>query len=639
MIEVLIGPANSGKTETLISRVAEAVTAGRRGIYLVVPSAYSAGPLFDALSEKIESQPSQPLTTFPGLYRTILHHENGERPVLKLIERDRVLRFVIGRLARAGELQYFGETAEMPGLVNALAAFIDELWRSGTSPADFTGLAETRGLKDRDIAQVFAGYAAALDSLSAVDEESAGHAALSALTNSAGARHWPSLVAVESFDFLTALQVRLLSALAARGVEVVVNLTYDEARVLHYWQHPTFARLHAAGSIFTRYETEPKGVIQVAAAALMNEQSPTAGVETSLTDERPTAPEITIVSAPDRAAEVRAAAREIKRLAVEHHITPDKVAIVCRSLSAYAHHLERIFGECAIPLAIETPLAVTENPAVVALLRVLNLAGQSFPRRACLDVWRSPYFDWSEFGLDENAINLLDSLSLAAHITRGREQWARAIADLAGKGKHEKIGVEHSPLEDESEADRRARYQQLAVNLERWLDALTPFAHATREAHFAWASSLIERLRVSERAAGGERAQRDGRALKEFDTVFKAFAHHDLTGRLMQQANDPAPEEISWQAFVSELQRMLSIITYDRDGAAAASVVAQEAHRLRPRRYRAVFVLGLIEGEFPARLTEHAPYTMAEREELRQAGLDLTETANDPGADLLQFHK
>src|SRR2546423_545513 len=109
--------------------------------------------------------------------------------------------------------------------------------------------------------------------------------------------------------------------------------------------------------------------------------------------------------------------------------------------------------------------------------------------------------------------------------------------------------------------------------------------------------------------------------------------------RLADKSDGPAAHDISWQAFVAEVERMLSVVTYDRDPLARPCVVAQEAHRLRPRHYRVVFVLGLIEGEFPARLTERAPYTLAERAELRQAGLDLTETITDAGADLLQFYK
>jgi ATP-dependent helicase/nuclease subunit B len=643
MIEALIGPANSGKTETLVAHVADAVAMKRRGVHLVVPSAPAAGVLHELLSGKMGSlslKDRHPVvTTFPAFNRAILDKSNVHYHWMTLIDRDRVLRLVIAELAQSGRLSYFGETAEMPGLVNSLGALIEELWRSAIAPQDFAHIAETRSDKDRDIAQVFARYAAALEALNAVDSESAGHAALSAVEKTSEPHQWFSLIAVDGFDFLTAMQVRLLSTLAARGVEVLVSLTYDEARAIHYWQRPTIARLQAAGATFTHCATEPNSRIQVAAAALMNEQQAAQFIANRSFKDASTASEMTIISAPDRAAEVRSVAREIKRLVIENRITLDEIAIVCRSLSFYAHHIERIFDECAIPVTMDVPLAVTENPAVVALLRLLNLSGQTFSRRPCIEAWRSPYFDWSEFGLDEKAVDLLEAISLAENLTRGREQWRRAMTTFADRAEREPIRVEYDAHEDQSEADRRARYEQLAANLDRWFDALTPPARATREAHFAWASRLIERLRVDEQAASGAKAQRDGRALKEFNSILAALAHNDLTKRLADKPDEPAAHDISWQAFAAEVERMLSVVTYDRDPLARPCVVAQEAHRLRPRRYRVVFVLGLIEGEFPARLTERAPYTLAEREELRHAGLDLTETINDAGADLLQFYK
>src|SRR5205085_4285770 len=144
-------------------------------------------------------------------------------------------------------------------------------------------------------------------------------------------------------------------------------------------------------------------------------------------------------------------------------------------------------------------------------------------------------------------------------------------------------------------------------------------------------------------AASGDTAARDGRALEEFKALLGVVAHDPLIRRVAgqgdEQADEQADDNIAWPAFVAEVERALASVSYDRGTVARPCVVAQEAHRLRPRRYRVVFVLGLIEGEFPARLTERAPYTLAERAELRQAGLDLTETITDAGADLLQFYK
>lgn len=643
MIHVLVGPANSGKTETLTAGIAAAVVAGRRGAHLIVPSAPAASVLRESLNEKIGDlslQDRHPaVTTFPAFYRAILDKSGVAYHWMNLIERHRVLRFVIAELAQSGRLDYFGETAELPGLVNSLGELIDELWRSRITPEDFAHIAEERSDKDRDIARVFTHYAAALESLNAVDAESAGHAALSAIAKVKDLRRWFSLIAVDGFDFLTATQSQLLCALAKRGVEVLVSLLYDEARALHYWQRPTMARLRATGASFTHYRIAPKTSIEVAAARFMSEPNAAEIWDKDLSEVTAGEGEIRIISAPDRALEVRTVAREIKRLAIEDHVALDEIAIVCRSLSFYAHHIERIFGECAIPVVIDASLAVKANPAVVAFLKLLSLRGESFPRRGCIEVWRSPYFDWSEFSLDEQVVDLLDAISFAENVTMGRDQWRRAVISAAKDAERERFRTEYDSHEDQSAADRLARYDRLAANLDHWFDALTPPTRATREAHFAWVTGLMVRSRFEERAASGENVSRDCRALKEFNSILAAITHNDIAKRLANKPNEPAANDISWQAVVTEIEGALAVVTYDRDVVAPPCVVAQEAHRLRPRPYRVVFALGLIEGEFPARVTERAPLTFVEREELRQAGLDLTETIHDAGADLLQFYK
>ncbi|MFL6276739.1 MAG: PD-(D/E)XK nuclease family protein [Blastocatellia bacterium] len=643
MINVLIGPASSGKTETLVARLAEAVAAGRRGAHLIVPSMPAAAVLRELLSAETADLPLQSshpvVTTFPMLYSRIFNKSGIAYQWLSSIERDRLLRLVINDLAQSGRLGYFAETAELPGLVNSLGIWIDELWRSHNTPEDFNRIAAGRSEKDRDIAQVFAGYAAALERLNVVDEESAGHVALAAIETARAPHDWVSLIAVDGFDYLTAVQVRLLSTLAARGIEVIVSLTYDEARAIHYWQRPTIARLQAAGARLTNGATTSAGRIQLAAAALMNEPSASALIDPDSVPQDFQSGEITIISAPDRAAEVRSAAREIKRLALDDQLRLDEIAIICRSLSVYAPHIERIFGECAIPVTLDGSVQLMDNPVVAAVLRLFNLSGQSFKRRACVEAWRSPYFSWTEFGLDEQAVDLLDAISLARNVIQGRDQWRAAMNPAAESvGRDRGLG-EHIQSEDESEADRQAHYQRLATGLEQWFGAMTPRLRATREVHFEWATNLIERLCVDLQAANGETAARDGRALEKFKEMLKALARDGITMRGAGHLDERATGEISWPVFVAEVERTLAVVTYDREAVAGPCVVAQEAHRLRPRRYHVVFVLGLIEGEFPARLTERAPYTRAERVELRQAGLDLTETIMDAGADLLQFYK
>jgi ATP-dependent helicase/nuclease subunit B len=542
----------------------------------------------------------------------------------------------------------------MPGLIGAVAGFIDELCRSGATAADFVRFARGRGPKDQDLALIYESYFAALASSNAVDPESAGLSALLALESSdhraeSASRTGDgpgffqksnfSLVAADGFDFYTPVQVRLLSALAARGVEVIATLTYEEGRAVHLWQERTVERLKNAGAEIVRFSCEQSSVIERAAARLMVDGVRGADAENAdaKNADAENADAIQIISAPDRAAEVRAAAREVKRLAVEDGFAVNDFSIICRSLSQYSHYLERVFRECSIPIVLDSPLALGENPLAVAVERLLSLHATQFSRRACIDCLRSPYFDFSHYGLDESAVDMLDRISLGGNITRGRDQWVEAIA-AAGHAMNRK----HRQHDDEEEAgteeERATRYASLDAGIRAFFNDITPAHTATRGEYAHWVLGLLERLRVKQRAENCETSSRDFTAYQSLEAVIGITGSE--RGVLSRRDSISRRERaVSWLHFFTELDRAIAADNFPRPKEPGLAVLAQEVHSLRPRRFRAVFVLGLVEGEFPARATETAPYTLVEREELRSAGIDLTETPADAGADLTQFYK
>jgi ATP-dependent helicase/DNAse subunit B len=436
-MQLLVGPPNSGKSERVISRVGEAL-AGRRGrVYLVVPSARAADVVRDRLAASLEAHavgsPKQAVVTFPDLYTAILRERGIDLEWLSQVKRERLLRRVVSRLKESGQLAYFGSIYDRVGLISALAEFTDELWRSRTDPAAFARVARDGSPKDRDVALIFERYQKALAEARAIDAEGAGLMALSAIQMiPVRAERGSSpirMVAADGFDFYTAVQVGLMSKLASLGVETIATLTCEQGRDVHLWQEPTLARFTGARAEVVACTAAPRTEIERAACDLMKDD-----VKRS-SDDDPVVEAIQIVSAPDRAAEARFAAREVKRLVIERGYALDDIALVTRSLGQYAANLERVFAECSIPLAVDCLSPLAENPLVISLLRLLRLALDSFPRRACLDCLRSPYFDLAAFGLDQNAVDSLDRLSLNENVLGGRDQWKEAIIATGEKGR------------------------------------------------------------------------------------------------------------------------------------------------------------------------------------------------------------
>ncbi len=629
-MKLLIGPANSGKTSHVISRIAAALGERQSRPLLVVPSELAAAEMKSRLNESMIAksiiQPKELVSTFPALYRTILNHTGHYLNWISTIERYRLLRNVVNDQNEAGKLEYFDLIADKPGLISALGGFIDELRRSGTTPDDFALIAESRNAKDRDVAKIFAEYATRLAAGDDTESEGAGLVALKALeaaeknpkTENAALPY--TLVTADGFNFYTAVQVKLLSLLSALGVEVVTTLTYEEGRAIHIWQEPTRARFAAHATDIVACASAPANLIDRAAIGFMRDD------DACSKNEKGTEEAIDLISAPDRLTEVREVAREIMRLIREDRLRVDEISVVCRSLDSYTAHLERVFDEWAIPLKCDRSSALGENPLIISAQKLLSLSEKNFPRRAFLDSLRSPYFDFSFAGLDADSITALDRLSIDEKIIRGRDQWREAII---ATGERVKKRGETDELEEESDEERKARYSLLCERMDTLFQTLTFSPRHTRLDFVTAINDCFDKLKVSQLLFGSEMYERDRVALEVFLNLLTTLSN--------SRHNNPG--DVSWPEFLNEIENAIAATTYVWTTSDEPVVVAQEIHSLRPRRYRAVFILGMVEGEFPVRASERSPYTLFEREELRRAGIDLTETPADAGADLAQFYR
>jgi len=601
---------------------------------LIVPSERAAGEMKQRLNELVSGSaiiiPKQVVSTFPAFYKAILQHTNHYAELIGEIERYRLLRKIVAELREAAELEYFDLIADKPGLISALAGFIDEMWRSGTTPDDFAVIAKARNAKDRDIAKIFAAYSTGLTAARETEPEGAGLLALKVLQEIAARNAGPqpdkttlpfSLVAADGFNFYNVVQVKLLSLLARLGVKVVATLTYEENRAIHIWQGPTRARLANHATEIVNCTTMPANSIEIAAMNLMRDDEAVSVTTTGSGNEM-----IKILSAPDRLTEVREIAREVSRLIREEGFAVEEIAVVCRSLHLYTANLERVFNEHSIPLRCDRSATLGENPLIIALLKLISLGEKNFQRRACLDCLRSPYFDFSYAGLDISSINMLDRLSIDENVIRGCDQWREAII---ATGERVKKRGEMDEVDEETTEKRKQRYSILCERIDALFETLAFAPISTRSDYATAINTLLEKLKVPERLAVSEMAARDRVAL---DTFLKLLS-------TLSKSRYKETDEAGWSDFLAELDSAIASTTFESPAQSGPAVVAQEIHSLRPRRYNAVFILGMVEGEFPIRATERSPYTLFEREELRTSGIDLTETTADAGADIAQFYR
>jgi ATP-dependent helicase/DNAse subunit B len=637
MMKLLLGAPNSGKTTTVLSQIVATLREGRGDAFLVVPSTSAAEVFFRKLKEiapsSISSKAHSVVITFPILYQKVLR-ALGQHPIyLDALQRQRWLRKVVSELAEENALIYFNRSVSKPGLVHSLAAFINELWNSATDAQAFAKLTKGRSAKDRDISLIFRRYQTMLDAEGLIDAEGAGLLAIQGLEKAKGKqidalRDMASYIAAVGFDFYAPDKVKLLSLLNKLGIETVAALSYEPDRDTHLWQKRTPQRFVDAGAEIVELKCQTETRFSALASGLMRDG--VNDVDEAVRAKQNAEGAIKIFSAPDRLSEVRAIAREVKKLVIESGFTLDEITLICRSTELYAEHIERVFTESGIPFLIDIPLRLNSNSCVIAILRLLQLAVKDFNRHSLVDVLRSPYLSFSAFQLTPSDIDLLEQLSYKERITQGRNLWLEVLIDknLSKKGVDE--------VDTAFERDPEL-HKKLDEKLNSFFESVALPEYASRKFYARTIRSLLEYLKVEERCRQGDSAEVDLQAL---DTLYRVL--NTLTTSETNQPNlfSQAREvEVSRAEFLAEFERSIAAMSFDYRRNKQATVVIQQAHNLRPRTYQVLFIMGLIEGEFPKRSTERFPYTLAEREKLRHLGLDFAETTDDAGADLTQFHK
>ncbi|MDO8624904.1 MAG: PD-(D/E)XK nuclease family protein, partial [Candidatus Diapherotrites archaeon] len=210
--------------------------------------------------------------------------------------------------------------------------------------------------------------------------------------------------------------------------------------------------------------------------------------------------------------------------------------------------------------------------------------------------WRSPYFDWSEQGIDSNSAATLDEISRVGKVLQGLSQWRESF-EMWEKKK--------AMADEDGESLRTMNYdEQVNKNFEAFVDLLTPPPRAEMREHVAFIESLIGddpalltnfstrensglNMVVNARANPAT-AERDVAALRAFKDVLRGLILAEET---------LATDSLEYKTFYADLRGAVDSATYTvpaESGVFVASVLDG-----RGLSFEAVVLMGLSEGEFP----------------------------------------
>jgi len=571
--------------------------------------------------------------TFDDLYTDILFQAGIVSIKLSEPVQKRVLKSLVGDTS----LYYYQKIRLKPGFIQKVTEVIQELKAGGISPEVFQSTINKMesGPRLMEIGEIYRDYERYLKKENLMDYLGAAWSALISMQEGTVIPDYWSPLIVDGFDDFTPVQIRILSQAAAQIPELTVTLTGEPDGHIRPMVHKRFLRTKKELKDAITFDEEihldpsPKGFLTPSIRELERELFEKDVRKKSGDDA------ISLVAAPNREAEVRNALRWLKKWIIRKNWEPYQTAVLFRDMEPYRSFLYQTAEEYGLPIYLEEGRPLIENPAVAALINVLQIAkpgDEYLAWREVIEAWRSPYFAWEEafhsedaktpIGIEASDAETLNWIARWGNVIQGRDQWEEAFRILLShEGEEENQGDLRTafPGTTTSSKEIEAIWRKFRCFVQR---LQPPEGNVSYRTWVAWVEGIIGNRNLEEgrktdlnmvrRVTSGPEAfkERDLEALIKLKQVLRGFVWAERTVET---------SSVSYQSFIQELRQSIEEERYHpsqwkkEQGILAADVVAA-----RGLHFKAVAVLGLGEGEFPSTVDEDAFIRDIERKKLQE---------------------
>jgi len=629
-LRLIIGRAGTGKTKYCVESFKEELFKNPRGpsLILLVPEQATFQMEYGLVNSGLNGMFRGQVLSFRRLaYRVLQEVEGGKRRPIDEVGKSIVLRSILQR--RKGELKLFQRSAGKPGFTDRLLGLLSEMHAYNITPEDLKRCSDSLGetveqtvlrYKMHDLYLIYGDLVQHLEGLYTDPDDYLALLAKSVRHSQflKDARIW-----VDGFAGFTPQEYEVLKELmcTANRVEITLcmdgrDLSKDPAEMdLFYPSRETYDRLIQLA--------QREGVTVEAPLILDSEKdSPArfkkspelAHLERELFCKVPKAykglpKRIHLVSAVNFKTEVEAAAREIIRLCRDEGYRWREISVILRNIEPYEELLEEIFEDYGIPFFMDKKEELGYHPVAELIRSAIEAVISNWQPEAVLR-----YLKTDLIPIERDIVDRLENYVLARGIC-GRKAWVEMeegdCSDGYPLGKGEKLSFISSGKEAVKTLDSFDRSFCEAQNVEEMTRAVFTLLSDLRvsETLETWRKESLERGNLQK---AQEHSQVWNGVLSLLDQVVEIIGGEKLSGREYFEILEAGLEYLK-----------LKLIPPSMDQVLIASI-----ERSRHPEVKASFVLGVNEGVFPAKTSEEAVFSDAEREFLKnEQNIELAPTS------------
>lgn len=638
-VEILVGPACSGKTGLLLDEYRSALT------QLSPSSTLWLSPTHRSCKEVRKQLIASGVTavlgpgvmTFEQLAENVIAASpNPVRGVSRVQKRHLLRRLLSSQLAQK-KLDHFGPIAGTPGFVDLLAEFISELKRLEVWPEQLDEYFSRNGStpKSNELLNLYEAYQDLLNESNLYDAEGRFWSARSMLRVE---QRRPfdrlRLVIADGFTDFTHTQHEILEILADRVERLLISLPMDTNLA-------TDESVGSASSSRSQLFSKSIGTLRQiqkrhkqiniqpverheAWPALSHIERQLFTNPREATDAPDTAG-IEILAAGGHLSELRHVGRRIKQLLLDgdphlggKRVLPEDIVVVFRSLGDRSALVREVFLELGLPAHFETPRRLGDSKLIAAVVLLLRLEAENWPFNKLLAVLSNGYL------LPRSPNTSIDSLA-AERVIRH--------AQIPG-GRNALLGWLKNRIDRESAGETSASTVPYCESWP-WFEWLTTTLDALpeRATPAEWARAISELFgEPGVDATDVELAPEDNRAWARLAELLESL-------EVIDRHTVGHPETISRTGLLTLLTDLAANEQLPEDSHETGSIRVVSAQSIRGLRVPYLFLVDLAEHAFPTSHGENRIHSDAEAADLAKAGLTLRNRAEHNREEMLLFYE
>jgi len=519
---------------------------------------------------------------FKGLINEVLKEATQFKPIIDDVQKELILKEVINKLIEANEIKYFKNIAKYPGFYQDLLGLIKEISLENEIKED-NFLEKINNDKFKELFKIYNRYYEYLNNNELKDEMLQYQTALTNLDEAEMIKKI-DLFIIDGFQYLNLYQKKLLNTLSELDKTIWLNINYEKDRSGIYNNIDKITDKLKIGKKIKGEE------ISLENRLFEHIRDTLFSIEY---DKKPADNSLQLISAEDEETEIRFTARKIKELIYDKEIKPEEIGLVVKSQVKYFDLIDEVFNEYNIPYYTSNLKTFKQSGLWILINQFFDLIRNNYERSSVVKILKS---NFTEFELKKEALQKIQLQIWDDNIIRGK--------DL-------------SYILDEENID-------YPVPLKKAIKSLINFYKQIRNANYFREYSqnilaLLEQFKIVKSII----------KFTDEELIVDELKAYNLLESKLKEYEELITKPIDFEEFVYWFKKIFKeqmIASKKEDNLSRVQVLTPS--QARNKRFKYIFIPGLLEGEFPAVNYNKWLIKDKERKILENMGLAL-KTKND----------